>query len=163
MRNLLFLLFLSSNVFALADQQMIDQWVNLALQSPEQKLIGNGKINCGFDILYEEQYDAKASSPDLAVAQAQLRCMKDQCSKIGARMSESINELRGLDSEDLDAYLESLFYETHQRSEIDDDIHSSGASSLSSINCTNGTPSVRMGVYSMCTSLPMKCTKTKKK
>lgn len=160
MKNLLLsLLLIPATVFAIPNQSDADKWISLALQVPDEVLSSKGPWKCEYIGIHPASYSANGKSARDSSIATKLRCMKDQCEQIGQRMENAIQELRKLDQETLDAFLESLAYDPERREAILRQISEVDPKSLTQIGCENGSPSVRLTVVDLCQSVPVECSK----
>lgn len=159
MKILFFLLLASFQVFAVKppEQNVIDQYVDLAIKTDEKTLKGKGKFECGFAMIHDRSMVAYGKKVDDAIQRLELLCIKSQCQKIGLIAQEGVDSVAALSEQEFRDFME-FSGATPQQIEIAGK-NRSQKSDISDMTCENAPASYRMLAFDSCFAVPVECSK----
>lgn len=162
---LLSLLLISFTAFA-QSQELIDQYVQLAITSDSATLAGTqrgARVSCQFGMLQNPNLKAWGADTREASNRLQLLCIKDQCARLGAQVNQAAAELRDMPESDLQDFLEFSGMEAEERERTISNRNNYNETTAPVFNCATGSPTFRMVAFTMCFSTPVDCQRSRRR
>lgn len=150
----------------LASQELVDQYVQLAITADAQTLAGSergARFSCRFPVLQNTALRAWGKTEEEAANRLQLLCIKDECARLGARVNQAARDLREMPADELDDFLEFSGMEEAERNQTIANRGTYDETTAPVQNCATGSPTFRAVAFTFCFSAPVECSSSKRR
>lgn len=150
----------------LASQELVDQYVQLAITADAQTLAGSergARFSCQFPLLQNPELKAWGKDMKEASNRLQLLCIKEECARLGAKVNRAASELRDLPASELDDFLEFSGMEEAEREQTIASRGNYDERTAPVHNCATGSPTFRTVAFTLCFATPVECSSLKRR